>query len=1098
MSRILRPSLRPWVFFVTALAAIVVIVGARTPVAGQTGARWKVIAWNNLGMHCLDADFSVFAILPPYNTIQAQLIDPNGRLVSTASGMTVSYEAVADPSGSINTTSAGKTNFWDFVAPLFGVSLPVDAGLAGNTMPGAGNTPRPMAFDSALRWFIAAGIPIAPYDDSGAANYYPLFKVTAKDANGAVLASTRIVLPVSDEMDCASCHSSGSGSAAKPSGGWVNELTSRQRDYRLNILRLHDDRQPPSGSIAPMLATRGYRPEGLYVTAASGTPILCASCHASEALPGTGEPGVSPLTAAMHSLHGRVTDPTNGLPLDSADNRSACYRCHPGSETRCLRGAMGSAVAADGSMAMQCQDCHGTMSLVGASSRIGWLQEPTCQNCHTGTATSNSGAIRFTSAFDAPGHLRAAASQAFATSPGVPAAGFSLYRFSSGHGGLQCAACHGSTHAEYPSSHPNDNLQNADLQGHAGTIAECTACHASSPTTVSGGPHGMHPVGAAWVSAHANAADTNRTQCQACHGADYRGTVLSRAFAARTLTTGFGTKRLFRGSQVGCYMCHNGPSSESANPNHAPVAASLLAATVTATPVDIGLSATDADGNPLFLRIVSQPVHGTVGLTGSKARYYPEPGFSGTDSFTYAAWDGAVDSALATVTVTVAAPPTTRYFAEGAANGVFDTAFAFANPTSSPSNVRLRFQRQDSVNVTYDFQLPALSRRTVDAMSVPGLAPAAGFSTVVESDGSVIADRTMTWLPLGNGAHAETSVAAPAQNWYLAEGATQGSFQLFYLLQNPNALDAQVEIRYLRPAPGTPIVKSYTVAANSRRTIYVNGEDAGLASTDVSAVVTSLDPALPIIVERSLYRSFQGQSFAAGHNSAGVAAPSTAWFFAEGATGPTFDMYLLLENPTSNPAVVSASYLLPDGSTISRTYTVAANARRTVWVNAEDPHLGLTSVSVSLVSANDVPIIAERAMWWPRGNWYEAHNSPGTVAAGTAWALAEGEQGGPDQRDTYILVANTSSFPGLVRVTLLFEDGSTANTTMTVPALSRTTVNAGYRFGTLAANRKFGAIVESLPLGGAAAQIVVERAMYWNARGVQWSAGTDALATKLR
>ena len=64
---------------------------------------------------------------------------------------------------------------------------------------------------------------------------------------------------------------------------------------------------------------------------------------------------------------------------------------------QCLRGAMGAAVAADGSMEMQCQSCHGNMSQVGAANRVGWFMEPNCQSCHTGTATSNSGQIRYTS-----------------------------------------------------------------------------------------------------------------------------------------------------------------------------------------------------------------------------------------------------------------------------------------------------------------------------------------------------------------------------------------------------------------------------------------------------------------------------------------------------------------------------------------------------------------------------------------------------------------------------------------------------------------------------------------------------------------------------
>ena len=106
------------------VAAGTLIVGGAARLAGQTARTgWTVVAWNNLGMHCMDADFGVFAILPPYNTIQAQVIDSTGRLVTSASGLRLTYQAVSDPSGSINTTASGKTNFWSNVLPLFGVSL---------------------------------------------------------------------------------------------------------------------------------------------------------------------------------------------------------------------------------------------------------------------------------------------------------------------------------------------------------------------------------------------------------------------------------------------------------------------------------------------------------------------------------------------------------------------------------------------------------------------------------------------------------------------------------------------------------------------------------------------------------------------------------------------------------------------------------------------------------------------------------------------------------------------------------------------------------------------------------------------------------------
>jgi PKD repeat protein len=640
----------------TLLAAGVLLAAAGVvAVTGATNATgWRLVGWNNLGMHCMDGQFGVFAILPPYNTVEAQLVDASGHLVKSPVDVTVTYQAVADPGGSINTTSAGKTDFWDNVVALFGAGPPVDTGLAGASMPGTANVPQPMAFDASQNLFQATGIPVTPYDDAHQKNYYPMMRLTARDSSGAVLATTDVVLPVSDEMDCSACHASGSGPAAKPAAGWVND-PDPQRDFRLNVLRKHDDVWLGSTTYASALAAKGYNGAGLYDTVVqNGKPILCAACHGSEALGAGSYPGVPPLTQSMHALHATVTDPTNGLTLEASTNRSACYRCHPGSTTRCLRGVMGNSVAADGSMAMQCQACHGSMSSVGSSTRTGWLMEPNCQNCHTGTAVRNNGQIRYTSALDTNGQPRVAVDSTFATTPGTPGAGLSLYRFSAGHGGLQCESCHGSTHAEFPSSHVNDNVQSMEIQGHSGPLVECASCHPSGVSSPLGGPHGMHPAGASWVSSHGDAVERyGRAACQSCHGTDYRGTVLSRSFADRTLSTEFGTKTFWNGFQVGCYTCHNGPGSESANPNAAPVVTNLSASTSAGASVAVTLHATDANGDPLTLRIVGQPQNGTAGLSGTTATYFAYAGFTGTDTFTYAANDGQTDSNLGHVTVTV-------------------------------------------------------------------------------------------------------------------------------------------------------------------------------------------------------------------------------------------------------------------------------------------------------------------------------------------------------------------------------------------------------------------------------------------------------------
>ncbi len=101
---------------ILASLAVVTVCGLLVAHSAVNQAHWTIVGWNDLGMHCMDADYSVFSILPPFNNVHAQRHRPERATWSPiAGGITVTYEAVADPDGSINTTSVGKTNFWEHV-----------------------------------------------------------------------------------------------------------------------------------------------------------------------------------------------------------------------------------------------------------------------------------------------------------------------------------------------------------------------------------------------------------------------------------------------------------------------------------------------------------------------------------------------------------------------------------------------------------------------------------------------------------------------------------------------------------------------------------------------------------------------------------------------------------------------------------------------------------------------------------------------------------------------------------------------------------------------------------------------------------------------
>ena len=451
----------------------------------------------------------------------------------------------------------------------------------------------------------------------------------------------------------------------------------------------------------------------------------------------------------------------------------------------------------------------------------------------------------------------------------------------------------------------------------------------------------------------------------------------------------------------------------------------------------------------------------------------------------------------------------TRYLAEGAAGPFFDTALALLNPGLVDAHVLLRFQNDAGEATTHQLVVPARSQRTVDPEQLTGFS-APAFSTIIESDTEVVVDRTMTWDDERYGGHSESAVRAPGNRWLFAEGATHSAFDLFLLLQNPSAAsDAEVRVRYLLPA-GPPLDKVYRVPAHSRVNIWVDYEtwpdgSEPLGETDVSMEVEVV-AGPPVIAERSMYRTSDGgPPFEAGHASAGVPAPALSWLLAEGATGPFFDEFVLVANPDpASTASVRMTYLLADGRVFGKTIEVPPASRKTFWVDREtfDGEAGwpLEDAALSTVaqSLNGVPIVVERSMWWPGPTpdaWVEAHNSPGATGAGLRWATAGGDVGEtPANAETYILIANVSGEAGQARVTLLFEGGGEANAVVPTPAGSRTTIDVRSVFPQ-AVGRRFGVLVESL--GASPAQLVVERAAYWDAGGRRWAAGTNSLATPL-
>ncbi len=221
---------------------------------------------------------------------------------------------------------------------------------------------------------------------------------------------------------------------------------------------------------------------------------------------------------------------------------------------------------------MSCQSCHGPMlSVAGFTAKLAdptavlpadltiklkttgaqrrpWMDLPKCQSCHWGDAVKHFGKNIVTkNVFITTDET---ATPILAPNSRFKETG-DLYQFSLGHGGVACQACHGSTHAEWPARiNANDNVTARQLQGHVGEIAECTTCHTSDLPPGLSGPHGLHNVNdRGWMRDHGAFYRADPTPCQACHGLDLKGTILSRAKAARSFAN-----RALPGGQVAVFL----------------------------------------------------------------------------------------------------------------------------------------------------------------------------------------------------------------------------------------------------------------------------------------------------------------------------------------------------------------------------------------------------------------------------------------------------------------------------------------------------------------------------------------------------------------
>ncbi|NPV60145.1 MAG: hypothetical protein HPY75_10820 [Actinobacteria bacterium] len=402
-------------------------------------------------------------------------------------------------------------------------------------------------------------------------------------------------------------------------------------------------------------------------------------------------------------------------------------------------------------------------------------------------------------------------------------------------------------------------------------------------------------------------------------------------------------------------------------------------------------------------------------------------------------------------------PPLTWYMAEGSTAGGMETFVLVMNPGPQPVYIDMAFDTADGRLTPPELQgvkIPAEFRTT---FNLGRYTNTYDISTRVTSyGGEVVCERSM----YGNGrtwAHESIATTAPSQEWFLAEGATDGGMETWILIQNPNDFEVSVAVEFDtdngRVSP--PELQGLSVPAHTRRSIRAND---WVKSYNVATHVFC--PTGEVVCERSMY----GDARTWATNSIGAAAPSQEWFLAEGATDGGMETWILVQNPNDFEVPVTVEFDTDTGKISSpelQGLSVPAHTRRSIRAND-----WVSSFNVAThVFCPTGEVVCERSMYGDGRTW--ATNSIGAAAPSQEWFLAEGATDGG--METWILVQNPGTGYAELNITFMTPTGA-------VPGPRGFVLAPGYR-----ASFPVGSYVtdfDAATLVEADRPVVCERAMY--------------------
>lgn len=344
----------------------------------------------------------------------------------------------------------------------------------------------------------------------------------------------------------------------------------------------------------------------------------------------------------------------------------------------------------------------------------------------------------------------------------------------------------------------------------------------------------------------------------------------------------------------------------------------------------------------------------------------------------------------------ITSPARQWYFAEGYTGDGFQTWLCLQNPGTTTATVQVEYFTQEAGALPpRSVDVPPASRLTLFVNTHAGAGLQLATRLTVTAGPDIVAERPMyfryrdTWT----GGHVAAGTTAPTASCYFAEGYTGPGFEEWITVFNPSDTTADLDFHFQTQEQGELVREGYSVAPGSRASFNVNE----LAGADLQLSL-ALQASAPIVAERSMYFDYVGggqHDWTGGHCVAGSSSLVNRCYFAEGTTREGFDEWLTLQNPSTEPITITATYYFTSGSlpSVTRDYVVEQGKRRTVYVPGE---VG-AGLDVSVMLSSPTPFAAERPIYFYYQGygayWSGGHCVAGVPAPANDAYFAEGYTG---------------------------------------------------------------------------------------------------------